>query len=184
MIECETVSLYKYEIRYNPNEKNEYEFIIVSDNMKTLVEEIVDRELLESMKDARKYLSIKEFLWMPTKDNWYCLFDIYEQNLAISYGYDVQEQYWKTAFAADAPQSVEIDDLNDVMLEFTTKMKKLHPKENYYDIISGDILAIALYESTYVQDGIRKAKNEKLMHESQELDDGMKVIDALMKEGK
>jgi hypothetical protein len=107
MVEAEIVKLYEYSIRYKSGEKDEYTVILVSDNMKDMIELIADREMVETMKDASKWLEISDFLWASRKDEkWYHLFDINEQDLAVKFGYDVLDQHWTCQFKDDCPESV------------------------------------------------------------------------------
>lgn len=163
------MKLYKYTIRYNHGETNEYTVILVSDNMKDLIELILDREMVDPMGGARKWFEIGKFIWVAREDRkWYHLFDTKEQDLAVKFGYDVQEQYWTCQFKNDCPESVEGAD------EIMWKMKE--SGEAYWDI-----LGQALYESHHVQNAIREKRKEKDLREAEELDAGISVIEEIVK---
>lgn len=180
-METEVVKLYKYSIRYNSGEKDEYAVILVSDNMKDLVDLIVDREMIETMNKASKWFEIDEFLFVVKKDGkWYHLFDINEQDLAVKFGYDVQEQYWSVRFKDDAPESVK--DVSEIMGKFEKEIGALHNNDEWAKTFaSGGILGDALYESRCVQNAIREKKKEIALHEAQELDAGINVIEEIVK---
>lgn len=178
MMETEIVKLYKYNIAYNHGELNEYDIILVSDNMKDLIDLIADREMVDPMNEARKRFSIEDFLLVIGGRGKYHLFDINEQDLAVNYGYDVQEQYWTCQFKNDCPESVKNVDL----WEFEEKIKVLNPNDEWAaTFASGDILGNALYESGCVQDTIREKKRKKDLHEAEELDAGISVIERIVK---
>ena len=181
MVECEIVKLYKYTVTYNHGEKDEYDVILVSDNMKNLVELIVDREMIDSMKDANKWFEISDFMWVSRKDEkWYHLFDIDEQDLAVKFGYDVQEQYWKCLFKNDCPESVK--DINEIMDKFENFINKLHPNDEWAKTFAaGDVLGKSLYESEYVQTALREENHKMNMHKLEELDAGIVAIESIMK---
>ncbi len=181
MVESEILQLYKYTIIYNSEEKNEYSVILVSDNIAELIELITDREMVDPMNNARKWFEITDFLWAARENGkWYHLFDINEQDLAVSYGYDVQEQYWKCQFKGDCPESVK--NVDEVMMKFEDVIKTLHPNDEWAKrFASGSVLGEALYESKYVQDAIREKKKEGDMHGARELDAGIGVIDEIVK---
>jgi hypothetical protein len=181
MVECEVIDLYKYTIKYKRGEKDEYEIILVSDNMKDMIELIADREMIDPMGAARKWFEITDFvIVMDENKKWYHLFDINEQDLAVKFGYDVQEQYWKCQFKNDCPESVKYYD--EAMGKFVEEIKMLHPDDKWAkDFASGGILGDALYNSHYVQDAIRDMKREKYMHDAQELDAGINMIEEIMK---
>jgi hypothetical protein len=181
MVEAEIVKLYEYSIRYKSGEKDEYTVILVSDNMKDMIELIADREMVETMKDASKWLEISDFLWASRKDEkWYHLFDINEQDLAVKFGYDVLDQHWTCQFKDDCPESVK--DFDEVMVKFEDEMKTLHPNDEWEkSFASGGVLGDALYESKHVQDAIHEKKRERDMHDAQELDAGLGVIEEIVK---
>jgi hypothetical protein len=181
MVECEIISLYKYSIRYKQGEKDEYTVILVSDNMKDLINLIVDREVVDPMKDANKWFEITDFAWVARKDEkWYHLFDINEQDLAVKFGYDAQEQYWSVCFKDDCPVSVK--DIDEIMGKFEDKIKVLHPDDEWSKTFAaGGVLGQSLYEAEYVQDAIRNMKKDRDMHDAEELDAGLGVIDEIVK---
>lgn len=179
-METEVVKLYKYSIKYNNGEKDEYTVILVSDNMKDLIDLIVDREMIETMNKASKWFEIAEFLFVAKKDGkWYHLFDINEQDLAVKFGYDAQEQYWSVLFNNDAPESVK--DVSEIMWGFESEMEKIHTSEWEKTFAAGGILGDALYESRCVQNAIREKKKEVTLHEAEELDAGINVIEEIIK---
>jgi len=181
MVESEIIKLYKYTIRYKCGEKDEYKIILVSDNMWDLIELIADREMIDPMGAASKWFEITDFVLVINESNkWYHLFDINEQDLAIEFGYDVQEQYWKCQFKNDCPESVK--GFDEVMMKFEDAIKTLHPNDEWAKTFaSGGILGESLYNSHYTQDTIREMRHKKTMHEAQELDDGINVIDEIVK---
>lgn len=181
MVECEIVNLYKYTITYNSGEKNEYTVILVSDNMKDLISLIIDREMIDPIGRAGKWFEITDFLWVAREDEkWYHLFDIDEQDLAVKFGYDAQEQYWKCQFKNDCPESVK--DANEIMNKFENSIHELHPNDEWIKTFaSGDVLGDALYESEYVQTALREEHNKRNMHKLEELDAGIVAIDGIMK---
>lgn len=178
MIESEVIKLYKYTIRYKPGERDEYTVILVSDNMKDLINLIADREMVDEMKDASKWFEITEFI-LAANEKWYHLFDINEQDLAVKFGYDVQEQYWSVRFKDDCPESVK--DVDEIMWKFEDSIKKLQGDHWAKTFACGGILGNALYESKYVQDAIRKIKIENAMHNALELDAGIGAIEEIVK---
>lgn len=180
MIETEIINLYKYTIRYKCGEVDEYTVILVSDNMKDLISLIADREMVDPMKDASKWFEISDFVWVAREDGkWYHLFDI-EQDLAVKFGYDVQEQYWSVCFKNDCPESVK--DVDEIMGKFKDKIKELYANNEWEKaIVAGGALGDALYESKYVQDAIQKLKIDKDMMAAQELDAGINVIEEIVK---
>jgi hypothetical protein len=148
--------------------------------MKDLINLIADREMVDPMCGAAKWFEIADFLIMLKDTSKYYLFDINEQDLAVSYGYDVQNQYWSVSFKDDCPESVK--DVDEIMEKFEDEVKVLHPDDEWAKrFASGGILGNALYESKYVQDAIRKKKNERDMHDAQELDTGIGVIEEIVK---
>jgi len=175
-MESEIVKLYKYTIRYNTGEVDEYTVILVSDNMKDMIELIADREMVDPMKDAAKWFEIADFVWVAREDEkWYHLFDINEQDLAVKFGYDVQEQYWTCRFKNDCPESVK--DVDEVMIKFEDNMAKLNKDDEWAKtFVSGGILGNALFESKYMQDTIREMKCKRDLHAAQELDAGLGAI--------
>jgi hypothetical protein len=179
MMETEIVKLYKYRIRYKPGEMDEYTVILVSDNIRDLISLIADREMVDPVGEARKWFEITDFLWVAREDGkWYHLFDINEQDLAVKWGYDVQEQYWICQFRNDCPESVK--DVN--MGGFEEKIKALHSDDEWAKTFaSGGVLGQALYESKYVQDAIREKKRERDLHDAVELDAGISVIEEIVK---
>ena len=179
MIETEIINLYKYTIRYKCGEVDEYTVILVSDNMKDLISLIADREMVDPMKDASKWFEISDFVWVAREDGkWYHLFDI-EQDLAVKFGYDVQEQYWSVCFKNDCPESVK--DVDEIMGKFEEKIRILNKDDEWAKTFaSGGVLGNALYESEYVQDKIKEEKNKKNMHDAQELDAGIGVIEEIV----
>lgn len=177
-MESKVIPLYKYEIDYKHGEVNEYDVIIVSDDIKCLIDAIVARELVDPMKDAAKYMSITDFLIVEDNKNM-LLFDINEQNLLVSYGYDVQEQYWSNAFKGERPESVAVD--NTILEEFSKEIMRLHNDDHFSSWIESGVLGDAIYESEYVQSGIRKAKDAQKMHECEEMDAGIRVVDYLVR---
>jgi hypothetical protein len=180
MIESEIVRLYKYTITYNHGEKNEYDIILVSDNMKDLVDLIVDRDMIDPIGSNSKWFEIADFLWVAREDGkWYHLFDINEQDLAVKLGYDVQEQYWSVSFKNDAPESVK--DVSELMWKFESEMEKIHTSEWEKSFASGGVLGNALYESKYVQEAIRKMRDNRMMHEAEEFDAAVNVIEKIIK---
>lgn len=181
MVESEIIQLYKYTIRYRPGETDEYTVILVSDNMKDLINLIADREMVDPMCEAVKWFEIADFLWVAKEDGkWYHLFDINEQDLAVSYGYDVQNQYWSVSFKDDCPESVK--DVDEIMEKFEEKIKMLNKDDEWAKrFASGGILGNALYESKYMQDTIRKMKIDRAMHDAQELDAGINIIEEIVK---
>ncbi len=181
MIESEVIKLYKYTIRYKPGERDEYTVILVSDNMKDLINLIADREMVDPMCGAARWFEIADFLWVAREDGkWYHLFDINEQDLAVKFGYDVQEQYWSVRFKDDCPESVK--DVDEIMEKFGDEVRNLHPDDEWAKrFASGGILGNALYESKYVQDAIRKIKIENAMHNALELDAGIGAIEEIVK---
>ena len=179
MIESEIIQLYKYTIRYRPGETDEYTVILVSDNMKDLIDLIADREMVDPIKDTSKWFEISDFI-LATNGKWYHLFDINEQDLAAKFGYDVQEQYWSVRFKDDCPESVK--DVDEIMEKFGDEVRNLHPDDEWAKTFAaGGILGNALYESKYVQDAIRKIKIENAMHNALELDAGIGVIEEIVK---
>ena len=180
MIETEIINLYKYTIRYKCGEVDEYTVILVSDNMKDLISLIADREMVDPMKDASKWFEISDFVWVAREDGkWYHLFDINEQDLAAKFGYDVQEQYWAVCFKNDCPESVK--DVDEIMGKFEDKIRILNKDDEWAKTFaSGGVLGNALYESEYVQDKIKEEKNKKNMHDAQELDAGIGVIEEIV----
>ena len=179
MVECEVIQLYKYTIRYKCGEEDEYTVILVSDNMKDLIELITEREMIDPMGAALKWFEIEDFMWIAREDGkWYHLFDINEQDLAVKFGYDVQEQYWKCLFKNDAPESVKYN--NEVMEKFLDEMEKLNKNDKWSKTFAADgILGGALYNSHYTQNAMREKKRERVLHESQELDAGINVIEEI-----
>jgi len=179
-METEILKLYKYTIRYKPGEKDEYTVILVSDNIRDLITLIVDREMIDGMGGSSKWFEITDFLFVAKEDGkWYHLFDINEQDLAVKFGYDVQEQYWTVLFKNDAPESVK--DVSELLWKFGEEMEKIHDSEWEKTFVAGGILGDALYESKYVQDAIREKKKESALHEAEELDAGINVIEEIMK---
>ena len=174
-MESKVIPLYKYEIDYNYGETNEYDVIIVSDDIKCLIDAIVARELVDPMKDAAKYMSITDFLIVENRGGM-LLFDINEQNLLVSYGYNVQEQYWFNAFKGERPEPVAVD--NMVLVGFSKEIMRLHNDDSVW--MEDGVLGDAIYESEYVQSGIRKANDTQKIHECEEMDAGIKVIDFLV----
>jgi len=181
MVECEVIQLYKYTIRYKCGEEDEYTVILVSDNMKDLIELITEREMIDPMGAALKWFEIEDFMWIAREDGkWYHLFDINEQDLAVKFGYDVQEQYWKCLFKGDCPESVK--DVDEVMGKFEDEMKTLHPNDEWAKTFAaGGVLGNALFESKYVQNAMREMRVKRDMHDAQELDAGVGVIEEIVK---
>ena len=176
VMESEIVKLYKYTITYNHGEENEYDIILVSDNMKDLINLIADREMIDPINGTHKWFEITDFLFVAKEDGkWYHLFDINEQDLAVKFGYDVQEQYWKVNFKGDCPESVK--DVNELLWKFENEIGVL----NNGIIPCGGILGDALYKSKCVQDAICKKKREIALCEAQELDAGITVIEEIVK---
>jgi hypothetical protein len=176
-METEIVKLYKYTIRYKPGEVDEYTVILVSDNIRDLISLIADREMIDPIGEARKWFEITDFLWVARKDEkWYHLFDINEQDLAVKFGYDVQEQYWTVLFKNDSPESVK--DINEIMDKFEDKIKEIHLDKTF---AYGGVLGQALYESKYVQDVIRDKKKEQDLHDAIEFDAGISMIEEIVK---
>lgn len=186
MMETEIVKLYKYIIRYNQGEKDEYTVILVSDNIKDLIDLISEREMVESMNSAAKWFEIADFLLAVKEDGkWYHLFDINEQDLAVKWGYDVQEQYWTCLFKNDCPESAKNND--EILWNFENKIGDLNNDDEWAKRFAySGILGEALYGSKFVQDAIREKKREKDLHDAEELDAGISVIEEIVKgeEGK
>ena len=180
-METEIVKLYKYTITYNSGEKDEYDAILVSDNIRDLIDLIADREMIDPINGARKWLEIADFvLVIKENEKWYHLFDINEQDLAAKFGYDVQEQYWTVLFKNDAPESVT--NIDEIMWKFGEKIEKLHTGDEWAKTFaSGGVLGEALYGSEYVQDVIREKKRERDLHDAVELDAGIGVIEEIVK---
>ena len=185
-MKTEIVKLYKYTIRYKPGEMDEYTVILVSDNMKDLIDLIADREMVDPINGAQKWFEITDFLLvMKEKEKWYHLFDINEQDLAVKWGYDVQEQYWTCLFENDCPKSVK--NCVEIMWKFEEKMRTLHSEDEWAKTFaSGGVLGDALYGSRIVQNTIREKKRAKDLHDAEELDAGIGVIEEIVKgeEGK
>lgn len=181
MIESEIIQLYKYTIRYRPGETNEYTVILVSDNIRDLISLIAEREMVDPMHEAAKWFEITDFLWVAQEDKkWYHLFDINEQDLAVKYGHDVQEQYWTVLFKGDCPESAK--NIDEIMWKFEDKIKKLYANDEWVKTFAaGGALGDALYESKYVRDAIRKLKVDKDMMAAQELDAGIGTIEEIVK---
>ena len=180
-METEVVKLYKYTIRYKPGEKDEYTVILVSDNIRDLITLIADREMIEGMGGANKWFEITDFLLVVKEDGkWYHLFDINEQDLAIKYGYDVQEQYWTVLFKGDCPESVKNND--EILWNFENKIGDLNNDDEWAKrFASSGILGEALYGSRCAQNAIREKKREKDLHDAEELDAGISVIEEIVK---
>ena len=180
-METEIVKLYKYSIRYKPGEIDEYTVILVSDNIRDLIDLISDREMIDPINGAAKWFSIEDFLLAMKEDGkWYHLFDINEQDLAVKWGHDVQEQYWTCLFKNDCPESVK--NVVDLMWEFEEKIKTLNSDDEWEKTFaSGGILGDALYESRCVQNTIREKKRARDLHEAEELDAGIGVIEEIAK---
>lgn len=186
-METEIIKLYKYTIRYKPGEVDEYTVILVSDNMGDLIELIADREMVDPIDGAQKWFEIEDFLLVMKEDGKrrYHLFDINEQDLAVKFGYDAQEQYWTCQFKGDVPKSVK--DIDEIMLKFEEKISELNKDDDRAKMFaSGGILGDALYESRCVQNTIREKKRAKDLHEAEELDAGIDVIEEIVngEEGK
>jgi len=181
MIECYIIQLYKYIIRYRCGEKNEYSIVLVSDNTKDLIDLIAKREMVDPMGAACKWFEIVDFMWVAREDGkWYHLFDINEQDLAVKFGYDVQEQYWECQFKSDSPESVKYND--EAMTRFLGEIKQLNKEDEWAKTFAaGGVLGDALYNSHYTQDAIREMKHKEIMHEAQELDAGINVIEEIVK---
>ena len=176
-METEIIKLYKYSIRYKPGEMDEYTVILVSDNIRDLISLIADREMIDPINGSNKWFEITDFLWVARKDEkWYHLFDINEQDLAVKFGYDVQEQYWTVLFKNDSPESVK--DINEIMDKFEDKIKEIHPDKTF---AYGGVLGQALYESKYVQDVIHEKKKEQDLHDAIEFDAGISMIEEIVK---
>ena len=181
MVECEVMKLYKYSIRYKCGEVDEYTVILVSDNMKDLIDLIAEREMIDPINSAAKWFEIEDFILIMKEDGkWYHLFDINAQDLAIKFGYDVQEEYWECRFKNDAPESVKYD--YETMQKFISDIEEMH-KENEWakTFAAGGVLGDALYNSQYVMDKIREMKRKKTMHDAQELDAGINIIKKIVK---
>lgn len=180
-METEILKLYKYRIRYKAGEMDEYTVILVSDNMKDLINLIADREMIDPINGAAKWFEIADFLLaMKEDEKWYHLFDINEQDLAVKYGYDVQEQYWTVLFKNDCPESVKNND--GLLWEFENKIGDLNNDDEWAKrFASSGVLGESLYESKFVQDAIREKKREKDLHDAEELDAGINVIEEIMK---
>jgi hypothetical protein len=185
---CKVIPLYKFEVKYEyeDSNKDEYEYIIISDNIKSLIQEIISRELILSMKDCRKYLSIRDFLLMPCElaRNGYHLFDIDEQDLAVSYGYDTQEQYYKTVFKEKVPKPVDVKSIDNVLKAFEASVKELHKDDDQVqhmiETTCDAIAANALYESDMVKKGIEDSKSKQTDHNEKEFLIGIVAIKALI----
>jgi hypothetical protein len=68
------------------------------------------------------------------------------------------------------------------MVKFEDEMKTLHPNDEWEkSFASGGVLGDALYESKHVQDAIHEKKRERDMHDAQELDAGLGVIEEIVK---
>jgi hypothetical protein len=91
----------------------------------------------------------------------------------------VQEQYWSNAFKGERPEPVAVD--NTILEEFGKEIMRLHNDDYYSSWKEDGILGDAIYESEYVQSGIKKAKDTQKMHECEEIDAGIKVIDFLVR---
>jgi hypothetical protein len=181
MMETEIVQLYKYTIRYKPGEMDEYTVILVSDNIRDLIDLIADREMIDPINGARKWLEIADFvLVIKENEKWYHLFDINEQDLAAKFGYDVQEQYWTVLFKNDAPEPVKNND--EILWNFENKIGDLNNDDEWAKrFASSGVLGEALYGSKYVQDVICEKKREKDLHDAEELDAGIGVIEEIVK---
>jgi hypothetical protein len=133
------------------------------------------------MGAAAKWFEIGEFILVIDENKkWYHLFDINEQDLAVKFGYDVQEQYWKCQFKNDCPESVKYND--EIMGEFGEKIKELNAGDRWaQSFAAGGILGDALYGSKYVQDAIREMKRAREMHDAQEFDAGADVIEKMVR---
>ena len=124
---------------------------------------------------ARRKAKYPHLFKQKEDGKWYHLFDINEQDLAVKFGYDVQEQYWKVNFKGDCPESVK--DVNELLWKFENEIGVL----NNGIIPCGGILGDALYKSKCVQDAICKKKREIALCEAQELDAGITVIEEIVK---
>lgn len=188
-VQCEIVALYRYEIRYE-NEDNDYEFIIVADTMAGLIEGIVKRELIYSMKECRKYLDTKEFLIMPCEQavKGYHLFDIDEHDCG-GRGSDFDEKMYETRFKGKIPVSIGYEkEASEIYSALFDLMKELHKKtdepegwEHFAEYELYAILGHALYESEHVQEAVKKAKEKQAQHDTVELENTTIAINKLMK---
>ena len=91
----------------------------------------------------------------------------------------MQEQYWSVCFKNDCPESVK--DVDEIMGKFEEKIRILNKDDEWEKTFAaGGVLGNALYESEYVQDEIKEEKNKKNMHDAQELDAGIGVIEEIV----
>jgi len=74
-----------------------------------------------------------------------------------------------------------VKDVSELLWKFGEEMEKIHDSEWEKTFVAGGILGDALYESRCVQNAIREKKTEITLHEAQELDAGIDVIEEIMK---
>ena len=154
---CRIIPLYRYEITYHSGDKDQYDCIIITDSIKRLVEQIVIRELVYSMKDCRKYFTISTFLTYIANDGIgrlqdHRVYDIFDHNIAGIGSNMISESYYICSFSEKGPQSVDIKVFDYACME-------LHVL-NDENISYGNLLGEWLYDSIPVKQAIESKQRE------------------------
>ena len=115
-ITARIVPLYRYEIHYNEDLKDatEYDYVIVTDSIERLIERIAIRELVYSMKDCKKYLSVDEFLTYIAPDHHgrmrvHRVFDIGEHDITNIGNQLISDACYDCSFSEDGPHPVDME---------------------------------------------------------------------------
>lgn len=165
-ITARIVSLYRYEIRYNEDVKDaiEYDYVIVADSIERLINRIALRELVYSMKDCKKYLSVDEFLTYLAPDHYgrvrvHRVFDIGNHDIA-SASVMIDDACYDCSFSESGPQSVDVKTFGSVCVKMGEDLKDENADE-FYRIIYGSVLGDWLYDSIPVRQAIDKQKKKE-----------------------
>jgi hypothetical protein len=180
---CKLLPLYKFAIYYNEDEpNNNYEYVLVSDTINGLIESVVNRELIHTMKNCRKYLTVEDFLFMPYAEisKGYCLYDIFEHDVAEVYGLNITEQFYECSFVGKEPVPVVgYEKATEYLMKMLHKPEENEMEQRFNRIINDEVLAEALYQSAEVQTMINDKKNAQILQECVEIEYGEKALEIL-----
>jgi hypothetical protein len=165
-IAAQIVSLYRYEIRYNEDIKDavEYDYVIVADSIERLIERIALRELVYSMKDCKKYLSVDEFLTYVAPDHHgrmraHRVFDITNHDITNIGNQLISDACYDCSFSEDGPQSVDVEVFDAACLKVDEELDENN--DGFHRIMHGSILGDWLYDSLPVRQAIDKQKKKE-----------------------
>jgi hypothetical protein len=161
---CKIIPLYKFEIIYEEEKIGDrYTWAIVSDTINGIIKGIVDREVNfgENLKDMRKYLDIRDFLFMPYPDikRGYCLFDVLDHDCVadIIGATNICDAWYDCRFGGDEPTPVDV-------IEYDRLVGESFPVEKGEEIFTCHSKSYAMADAVYdmsLNSLIRLRENEK-----------------------